>query len=282
MNTELINEVEQTPSLLVITKTLIGQADDLAEEHEQFNTNYIVAGRLALYELLAKIFALYKQLEVAPDKSELVASMRHTLAKQFKIRTQVNSSALGMLVRYITRAERKTTHVYARAIETAITNNIQLEDFVDYIQAQGGIEHLRSIGANSPLTLEKEEFEKEKWELSWKYCQAREEFPIANFDLKNDVDYGRNKKVTFEYFVCANRKGKRYVLAKIPADEAFEDRAIKLLGDFIGDDIENSREHINKLFEKARDAHKKRIAIESPALAKILANMEQKSSRSAK
>lgn len=39
-----------------VSKTLIAQADDLALEHERFHTNYVIAGRMALYALLGKIY----------------------------------------------------------------------------------------------------------------------------------------------------------------------------------------------------------------------------------
>ena len=119
MNTALIEENKEEKSQLVITKSLVCQADDLAEEHEQFNANYIVGGRLALYELLGKIFDLYKVLEASPDKKVLLGEMKHKLVHQHKIRVQTNSSDAGILVRYITRAERKTAHIYARVIEQA-------------------------------------------------------------------------------------------------------------------------------------------------------------------
>ena len=77
MNIALIEENKEEKSQLLITKSLVCQADDLAEEHEQFNTNYIVGGRLALYELLGKIFDLYKALEASPDKKAQLLSLIH-------------------------------------------------------------------------------------------------------------------------------------------------------------------------------------------------------------
>ena len=151
MKTELTVLGVENKSMLKVSKTLIGQADDLAQEHESFNANYIVAGRLALYELLSKIYGLTISLSMATDKEALIENMRASLATNYKIRTQANSSATNILVRYITRSDRKTAHVYARAIETAIANQIKLENFVAYIQQQGGIEQMRAFGADKNL-----------------------------------------------------------------------------------------------------------------------------------
>ena len=65
---EVINQdVVVTSGNLVVTKTLIGQAEDLAAEHEAFNTNYVIGGRQALYSLLGKIAALVEQFDAAVD-----------------------------------------------------------------------------------------------------------------------------------------------------------------------------------------------------------------------
>ncbi|MBU3592500.1 hypothetical protein ICN42_00115 [Polynucleobacter sp. 71A-WALBACH] len=68
---------------LVISKSLIGQANDLAREHEQFNDRYIVAGRLALYELLTKIYELVERFDAASDKSELLKMVRKNLFEDY-------------------------------------------------------------------------------------------------------------------------------------------------------------------------------------------------------
>ena len=276
MNTELIEENKEEKSQLVITKSLVCQADDLAEEHEQFNTNYIIGGRLALYVLLGKMFDLYKVLEASPDKKVLLGEMKHRLVHDHRIRVQANSSDAGILVRYITRAERKTAHIYARVIEQALINQIPSEYFVDYIEQCGGIEQMRLSGVDQAKAVENEQTLKDNQELAWKYCKAREELPFASFPLKNVFDYLGKEKVWFEYYVCAKRGDKRYVVANIPADRAFEERAVTLIGNNLATTSLNIGEKVDELYEKARQVHKERIAKEMPGLAKILETREQK------
>ena len=259
-----------THTQLKIVKTLVCQADDLAEEHAQFNTNYIVAGRLALYELLGKIFDLYKALEASPDKKAQLSDMKHKLVHHHKIRVQANSSDAGILVRYITRAERKTAHIYARVIEQALSNQISSDHFVDYIEQCGGIEQMRLSGINQAKASENEQTVKDTWQLGWKYCKAREELHFASFPLKNTFDYEGKEKVWFEYYACIRRGDKRYVVANIPADRAFEERAVTLIGNNLAITSPNIGEKVDELYEKARQTHKERIEKEMPGLAKIL------------
>ena len=275
MNTELVELNEEAQGQLVITKSLVCQADDLAQEHEQFNANYIIAGRLALYELLRKMFDLYKALEASPDKKEQLSDMKHKLVHQHKIRVQANSSDAGILVRYITRAERKTAHIYARVIEQALSNRIPSEYFVDYIEQCGGIEQMRLSGVDQAKVVENEQSLKDNQELAWKYCKAREELPFASFPLKNVFDYLGKEKVWFEYYVCAKRGDKRYVVANIPADKAFEERAITLIGNDLATTSPDIGERVEELYEKAKQAHKERITKEMPWIAKTLEEKEQ-------
>jgi len=276
MNTELIELKKEEQSHLVITRSIVCQADDLAEEHAQFNTNYIVAGRLALYELLGKMFDLYKALEASPDKKALLCEMKHRLVHDYRIRVQANSSVAGILVRYITRAERKTAHIYARVIEQALSNQISSDHFVDYIEQCGGIEQMRLSGVDQAKASENEQTVKDNQELAWKYCKAREELPFSSFPLKALFDYLGKEKVWFEYYACIRRGDKRYVVANIPADREFEERAVTLIGNNLATTSLNIREKVEELYEKARQVHKERIAKEMPGLAKILEAREQK------
>ena len=261
----LENTKEST--LQAITKSFISQADDLAEEHEQFNATYIVGGRLALYDLLAKIFTLYQQLNSAADKKDLISNMKHKLVHGYKIRVQSNSSDAAVLVRYITRADRKTAHVYARVIESAVNNQISVEQFKDYVQECGGVENMRSLGVDPATKAKQEESEQFKYDLGWRYCLAREELPFASFD--SSIDFSNREDVSYEYFACIKRKGKRYVIANIPADLAFNNRAVQLIGNQLGA-LENAEELVSNLYDKAVEIRKERIEKEMPGLAKIL------------
>jgi hypothetical protein len=257
MNTELIKVKEEEQSHLVITKSLVCQADDLAAEHEQF-TSYIVAGRYALYELLGKIYTLYKQLEVAPDKDLLLKGMRFKLAKTYRIRTQVNTSDLGLLVRYITRADRKTAHVYARAIETAMTNEISLDNFVAYIQNQGGIEQMRAFGADGNLKRLQVNDANEKLEIAKQYLLSVAEKPYAEIELNQNLNQF-SQGCFYDYFVGVSTGGKKYrIVGKINADKEFESKVLKSFADMIDLDDPDIKKKVLAQIELAKQQREKR------------------------
>jgi hypothetical protein len=258
MNTELIKVQAQTKPA-VITKTLIGQADDLAEEHEQF-TSYIIAGRYALYELLAKIYVLYERLEASSDKDVLLEDMRFKLAKTYQIRTQVNTSDLGLLVRYITRADRKTTHVYSRAIETAMTNEIGFEDFVDYIQNQGGIEQMRAFGADGNFKRLQVNDTNEKLEIAKQHLLAVAENPYAEIELNQNLSqFGQG--CFYDFFIGVSTGGKKYrIVGKINADKDFESKVLKSFADMIDLDDPDIKKKILAQIELAKQQREKRWA----------------------
>ena len=99
---------------------------------------------------------------------------------------------------------------------------------------------------------------------------------VQSFPLKNKFDYEGKQKVWFEYYACIRRGDKRYVVANIPADRAFEERAVTLIGNNLATTSLNIGEKVDELYEKARQVHKERIAKEMPGLAKILEAREQK------
>ena len=272
MNTNL--DVEVIQSSLVVFKTIIGQANDLAIEHEHFNDHYIVAGRKALYELLGKMYALSEQLNKTVDRDEQVDLMRSALASQYSIRTQENTSDTTVLVRFITRADRKTAHVYSRAIETARANAIPIADFAEYVEQAGGIERIRgnaaiSNGVNQDAVTDAEEM----LELTRKYLDARSELPMTSFRLSTDaLEIKSDSRLS--YFACYERNGRHYVLSQISVDLKQEAGLIKDLSKTLCEDLSTTKRNVNKFHAKAMVKRKERtireIAKKRPELASRL------------
>ena len=134
---------------LIVLNPLVSRAEDLAKEHEHIYKKYVVPGRLKLYGLLQKIMQLSEAIDASADKDQLINHMRIQLKNKHQIKTQDNSSAEAVLVRFVTRADRKSAHVYARSIETAKTNGVKSSDFVNYVKEKGGIERIREKGVEA-------------------------------------------------------------------------------------------------------------------------------------
>lgn len=253
--------IAMTRATLTITKTFIGQADDLAIEHENFHDHYIVGGRSALYELLGKIYSLAEQLDHCVDRDAQLELLRIALAQKHGIRTQENTSDTTVLVRYITKADRKTAHVYSRAIETARLNKIDSSKFTEYVEQAGGVERIRSDNATPAVTYQEvEAIENERdmrLELARKYLKARSELPIASFKLGKR--YSRVSKTGgFTQFVCHERGGRFYVLTEQSIDKEQELKLVERVAKESCVDLKRASKNINAFYAKAMLKRKRR------------------------
>jgi len=218
-----------TKNVLVAQPSLIQQADSLAKEHEQFNETYIVAGRLALYGLLQKIMKLYEDFERSQDMPALIKYLRTELAETYGIKTQENTSDAAVLVRYITRADRKTAHVYARAIEIARSSGINSETLIEYLKEKGGVEKIRASGVDPVVLASKKQEEYEARQNMWEFLRLRAELPFATFRVakgKLPADRGEH---CLQYLVAARRGDEYRVITALDVDDELE---LKLLEPF--------------------------------------------------
>jgi len=282
MNINLIEEIPETHSRLVITKSLIGQADDLAREHEEFNDRYIISGRKALYELLGKIYALAEQLDCCNDREDQVAILRKVLSEKYGIRTQENTSDTTVLVRYITQADRKTAHVYSRAIETARLNKVDSYKFAGYVEQAGGVERIRADNATPAKTSQEVEVietnRELRLELARKYLTARTELPLTSFSLG-----GRYKQTqratTFKQFICYERNGRYFVLAEQDVDDDQEPKLVEQIAKRLDTNLEHATKSINNFYSKAMQKRRQRtikqISKKRPELGRRLADSIQ-------
>lgn len=274
MNSELIEVSKYDEGALEITRSLLSQADALAREHEEFNDRYIISGRKALYELLGKIYALAQQLDSCIDKEEQITFLRRVLSEKYGIRTQENTSDTTVLVRYITQADRKTAHVYSRAIETARINKIDSSKFTEYVEQAGGVERIRTDNASPSITyheVEAIEADKElRLELARKYLTARTELPLACFSLGRRYKQ-TSKANTFKQFICYERNRRYYVLAQQDVDDAQELKLVEQIAKEFEFDLKNAAKKVNTFYSKAMLKRKQRtmkeISRQRPELA---------------
>jgi hypothetical protein len=258
MNTELI-EVKKQFEADVVDNTLIAQANDLAIEHENFHANYIVAGRIALYELLGKIYALALKLDGAIDKTDQISIMRTVLAEKYGIRTQENTPDLTILVRYITRADRKTAHVYARAIESAKESGVQPMNMVGFIEHHGGIERIRISGADYEGSAD---IEQEKIRLAKTYLAIKADSPFTSFDGPKEFEGIYSNSCAYEIVICSLGVGNKYhVIGKLPADPALEDLAIRHFSKHLCKNMDLARNEIAKMDQKNRELKRERASV---------------------
>jgi hypothetical protein len=232
-------------------RSLIGQAQDLAIEHETFQANYIITGRKVLYGLLAKILDLVEQFDAAIDKEDLLEMVRTKLHEQYGIRTQQNTSNTTLLVRFITRADRKTAHVYTRAIEAARANQISPAHFPQYIEQAGGVERIRIKSVDGFISQETQNNRKKKLELVQKYLDARKEFPLTNFRVKSNQPLDVNTSSGYSLALCSHKDSRYFVLVNLPVNEELENKLIELLIENLPEDLGSFSHNIERFHKKA-------------------------------
>ena len=253
---KLNKEIKMNTDQLVVNKSLISQAEELATEHDLFNDQYIVTGRRKLYELLSKIMELAEQFEASPDKEDLFFNLRYKL-KEANIKVQENTSNVALLVKYITRADRKTAHIYTRAIETAMACHYKAAELPEAIVSAGGLEKLRLAAVDDESVILQQQLEVERLELTRTYLQSRGHFPFAKFPAPKQFDSIYNNNCEFEYVVCTISNGQYNVVCKLPAEVELENYALKSLSINLCKDIDTARESIGKMRIKANEEREK-------------------------
>ena len=127
----------------LISKTILTHADLLAERHATYVSQFVSRANDELYAILADILKLYEQLEASKQRDKLIKAMRQQLREAHGIKTQANTKTTALIAKYVTRASRKTAHVYSRVLEVAMGHGIKSSGLVAFIKQRGGIDKLR-------------------------------------------------------------------------------------------------------------------------------------------
>ena len=208
--------------------SLIAEADEVAKEHESYHEQYVVSANEVLYKLLANMLQVCLDVEASGETARVVKEMRGKLKSDYGIKTQANSRASSIVVRYIVRSSRRTAHVYGRVIEVAMANNITADQLPDFIRDRGGIEEIRLSVTNA----DEKKAEADKW------ANARDALtgmlykrePIGKVVLNNNVRLPYASDVAFSYLICNKNlsTGEIDVLGAVYPSSDIETRALNL------------------------------------------------------
>ncbi len=128
-----VNEKEQEIAAIV------NAAKMLESEYASYIDEFVTRGNQALYSVLAKIYAVAVQINHSDNKDSIIKSLRNVMSLQKKIKTQKNSSALTLLVRWVVGGSRQLAHTYSKALEAAYKDNIAANELAAYFTKQGGL-----------------------------------------------------------------------------------------------------------------------------------------------
>ena len=127
-----------------INHTIITHADLLAQRHASYVSEFVTRANSELYVILAEILKLHEQVEASMQRDKLIKQIRRLLKDNYNIKTQTNTKTTALVVKYVTRASRKTAHVYGKVLDIAIADGITSDGLVEYIKSKGGIDKVPS------------------------------------------------------------------------------------------------------------------------------------------
>jgi hypothetical protein len=128
-----VNEKEQEIAAIVNAARL------LENEHATYVDEFVTRGNQALYAVLAKIYSLAVQINLSDNKDSIIKSLRNVMSLQKKIKTQKNSTALTLLVRWVVGGSRQLAHTYSKALDAAYKDNIAADELALYFTQHGGL-----------------------------------------------------------------------------------------------------------------------------------------------
>jgi len=208
---------------------LMTRVDEVAQQHEEFYVSYVVGGRKALYKLLSSMLGVVQMVLNSVEKEQLIKDCKHVL-RNSGIKTQSNSSDVAVMVRYMTRTDRKTTHVYARAIEAALAQGIGADGFSNFAEESGGLENIRALSVTKLDGSDSANADSTDYvAMTKEFLYLRTLVPVGKFEGTEGINRVESSSaVSYEYMVCVRRGDSSYdILTKIPADGEFEAQVIE-------------------------------------------------------
>jgi hypothetical protein len=184
-----------------INQSIIAQADSLAERHATYVTDFVTRANTELYAILAEILKLHEQVEGSKQRDKLIKRMRERLKSTHNIKTQANTKTTALVTKYVTRASRKTAHVYSRVLEVAIANGIGSAELVAFIQSKGGIDKVRMSVASAEAVTQHNALIKH-YQIKLR-DQLAQKTAIGNLDLSS-ISYTLPSAcdVDFQHLLC--------------------------------------------------------------------------------
>ncbi len=212
-----------------INHTIITHADLLAQRHQDYVSEFVTRANSELYVILAEILKLHEMITTSAKQERLVKQMRRLLKDNYNIKTQTNTTTTALVVKYVTRASRKTAHVYGKVLDTAIADGITSDGLVEYIKSKGGIDKVRKAVVSAETAREHAQGQK-ALETALKKHLAMSTQPIATVVSGNKpfASFPSASDVAFYHLLCNfNIETKQYeIVAAMYPSSTFESQAM--------------------------------------------------------
>lgn len=135
-----------TPSAnnIAFADSTVALLDALSVKRDAWEQGVFKAANEALYALLAETLDVYnnKFLQGSKDDQRTLRQQLASRLKEMGIKTQKNSTALNMLVRFVFKSDRKRAHRYAYVLTAAVQENVSSANFAVFVRDAGGVEEV--------------------------------------------------------------------------------------------------------------------------------------------
>ena len=221
--------MKTTQTKIDINHTIITHADLLAQRHQDYVSEFVTRANAELYVILAEVLKLHEMLTASTKQERLVKQMRILLKDNYNIKIQTNTKTTTLVVKYVTRASRKTAHVYGKVLDIAIADGITSDGLVEYIKSKGGIDKVRKAVVSAETAREQAQGQK-ALETALKKHLANSAQSIATVVSPNQpfARFPCASDVAFYHLLCNfNLKTKQYeIVAAMYPSSAFESQAM--------------------------------------------------------
>jgi hypothetical protein len=210
-------------------KNVLATGDVLAIKHTDYYDTYITKSNEVLSDLLTEIMEYAEMVFASSDVDAVIEAIRKKLKNYYNIKVQKNSNIIAIIVRYVTRTNRKNAHVYARAIKLAFDAGKTSAELAKFIDENGGVSKIREKNVNvAAVDLKEMQAHGIKfYTLSW-LMDLAENNVIATFkvDEKRNVELGEMARGGyFNYMICKSIGNNEYAVidAVGQVDDKFEE-----------------------------------------------------------
>jgi hypothetical protein len=217
----------------------ISEGEELFALSEKYQTEFVVRGNQALYELLGSVYSLGLRIEQSENSNEIIRLVQKKIKADHDIKIGSSASAMSTMVQYVIRSDKRTSARYAKVLEIAMSEDLSPEELPAYISRRGGISQIQQVESEAMAKKQGSKESAERLALLrefYKYYSYQNIFQEVTFDqeviIHNADNTGGSETAQFAFFMAAedpHKKGHFKILGAHDLGRSFEDVVFKYL-----------------------------------------------------
>ena len=164
---------------------IVQQLDDLSVRREKWETTEFKKANEVLYAIQGECLHIYKSrfMEASADDKKALRQELTKRLKEGKVRTTANTTTLNMLVRYVFNSDRKRAQGYASVLAAALSYDVKVEDYPQWVIDQGGIEEIKRKSVKKPEAIAKQQAVEEAKNVVASEIEVNTVKPLAHVNI---------------------------------------------------------------------------------------------------